>query len=185
MKLTQVKLSDICFDGKGTYGIPASAVDYSPDLYTYLRITDINDDGTLNKDGFKSVKDEKASQYLLKENDIVFARTGNSTGRNYFYSKEDGELVYAGFLIKFSLDPKKVNPSFIKYYAQSKQYKDWLSSFNTGSTRGNINAQTYANMVIPLPERKQQDLLVNILSKLDRKIDINKQINRNLENMAA
>lgn len=34
--------------GKGQYGIGASAVDYSEDLYTYLRITDINDDGTLN-----------------------------------------------------------------------------------------------------------------------------------------
>lgn len=184
MKMKQVKLSDICVEEKGTYGIPASAVDYSSNLYTYLRITDINDDGTLNKEGLKSVSDERASHYLLKENDIVFARTGNSTGRNYFYSQEDGKLVYAGFLIKFSLDPQKVNPTFIKYYAQSKTYWDWVSSFNTGSTRGNINAQTYANMTIFLPERQQQDLLVRTLSHLDKKIAVNAQINRNLEQQA-
>lgn len=184
MKMKQVKLSDICVEEKGTYGIPASAVDYSPNLYTYLRITDINDDGTLNKESLKSVSDERASHYLLKENDIVFARTGNSTGRNYFYSQDDGELVYAGFLIKFSLDPQKVNPAFIKYYAQSKTYWDWVSSFNTGSTRGNINAQTYANMTFFLPERQQQDLLVRTLSQLDKKIAVNAQINQNLEQQA-
>lgn len=44
-----------------------------------------------------SVADKKAYNYTLKKNDIVFARTGASTGRNYFYDETDGELVYAGF----------------------------------------------------------------------------------------
>jgi type I restriction enzyme S subunit len=34
-------LSDLCI-GSGSYGIAASAVEYSPELPTYLRITDIN-----------------------------------------------------------------------------------------------------------------------------------------------
>lgn len=184
MNITKVKLSDICI-GKGNYGIPASAVPFSEDLYTYLRITDINDDGTLNLADKKSVNDPKAKNYILKENDIVFARTGNSTGRSYFYDSRDGELVYAGFLIKFSLDHQKVNPLFIKYYAISEAYRGWIASFNTGSTRGNINAQTYANMEIPLPPRSQQDLTVDILSSLDSKIRWNTQINHNLEGIAA
>lgn len=183
MNITKVKLSDICI-GKGNYGIPASAVPFSEDLYTYLRITDINDDGTLNLADKKSVNDPKAKNYILKENDIVFARTGNSTGRSYFYDSRDGELVYAGFLIKFSLDHQKVNPLFIKYYAISEAYRGWIASFNTGSTRGNINAQTYANMEIPLPPRSQQDLTVDILSSLDSKIRWNTQINHNLEEQA-
>ena len=184
MNITKVKLSDICI-GKGSYGIPASAVPFSEELYTYLRITDMNDDGTLNLADKKSVDDPKAKNYILKENDIVFARTGNSTGRSYFYDSQDGELVYAGFLIKFSLDPQKVNPRFIKYYTISEAYRGWIASFNTGSTRGNINAQTYANMEIPLPSRSQQDLTVDILSSLDSKIRWNAQINHNLEEIAA
>lgn len=99
-------LSELSVDGKGSYGIGASAVPFSNNLYTYLRITDINDDGTLKLNDLKSVDDEKAKDYLLKSNDIVFARTGASTGRNYFYDGTDGEFVYAGFLIKFSLDPQ-------------------------------------------------------------------------------
>lgn len=173
-------LGDLSFGGKGYYGIGASAVPYSPELYTYLRITDINDDGTLNKSDLKSVSDEKASDYLLKPNDIVFARTGASTGRNYFYDGTDGEFVYAGFLIKFSLDPSKVNPRYIKYHCQSQVYRDWIAAFNTGSTRGNINAQTLASMPISLPDRETQDRIVKILDSLENKRRYNKQINDNL-----
>ena len=174
-------LKDLTVDGKGYYGIGASAVEKRDDLYTYLRITDIRDDGTLNMDDLKSVADPDAGKYLLKPNDIVFARTGASTGRNYFYDGSDGVFVYAGFLIKFSIDPQKVNPRYIKYYCQSVQYRNWISSFMTGSTRGNINAQTLGNMEIPLPTRKQQDFLVNMLDPLSAKIKQNTQINDNLQ----
>jgi len=180
----ECRLGDLCIDNKGSYGIAASAAPYSEDLYTYLRITDINDDGTLNKSDLKSVADENAEQYLLQPNDIVFARTGGSTGRNYFYDGTDGVFVYAGFLIKFSIDPNKVNPKYIKYYCLSQEYKNWVYSFNTGSTRGNINAQTYSNMPIILPPRSQQDLLVKTLSSLDDKIELNNKINTNLEQQA-
>lgn len=180
----EVTLSDITIGNKGDYGIGASAVEYSKDLYTYLRITDISDDGILKKESLMSVDDENSKNYLLKPNDIVFARTGNSTGRSYFYDGSDGELVYAGFLIKFSLDPSKVNPKFIRYYTLSNEYKDWVSSFSTGSTRGNINAKTYGNMKIKLPPTDQQDFLVRILSTIDDKIEVNNQINKTLENMA-
>ena len=184
MEFQKTTLGELSVNGKGNYGIAASAVPYSDELFTYLRITDINDDGTLNKSGLMSVSDEKAEQYLLKPNDIVFARTGGSTGRNYFYDGTDGEFVYAGFLIKFSIDSTKVNPRFIKYYCLSQEYRGWVHSFNTGSTRGNINAQTYANMPISLPSREQQDLLVDTLSVIDEKIKLNTAINENLEQQA-
>ncbi len=173
-------LASLSTDGKGSYGIGASAVDRSDDLYTYLRITDIRDDGTLDFAGLKSVNDEDASQYLLKPNDIVFARTGASTGRNYFYDGTDGDFVYAGFLIKFSIDPNKVNPKYVKYYCLSDDYRGWIHSFNTGSTRGNINAQTLGKMPIPIPPRPQQDGIVSILSSIDDKIRKNTEINQNL-----
>ena len=170
--------------GKGSYGIAAPAIPFNPAKHTYLRITDINDDGTLNKQSLMSVDDENASNYTLKENDIVFARTGNSTGRSYFYDSSDGELVYAGFLIKFSIDKKKVNPRILKYYTHSKTYFDWVRSFDTGGTRGNINARTFGTMPITLPSRETQDKIVNILKSLDDKIELNRRINGNLEQQA-
>lgn len=178
------KLKDLTVDGKGSYGIGAPAVPYQEDKLTYLRITDINDDGSLNFSDLKSVDAEDAEKYILKENDIVFARTGNSTGRSYFYEKQHGTFVYAGFLIKFSLDPNKVNPRILKYYTHSKPYFDWVNSFDTGATRGNINAKTYGDLELELPTRKVQDEIVSILSSLDRKIELNNKINADLEEMA-
>ena len=170
--------------GKGEYGIGASAIPFDKDKLTYLRITDINDDGTLNKSGLTSVDAVDASKYLLEKNDIVFARTGNSTGRSYFYDGSDGPLVYAGFLIRFRLDDSKVNPRILKYYSHSKPYYDWVQSFDTGGTRGNINAKTYGDMTITLPSRHVQDRIVDILYSLDAKIENNRRINDNLEQQA-
>lgn len=178
-------LKSLSVDGKGSYGIAAPAVEKDNRLYTYLRITDIRDDGTLNTNEMKSVDDPDASKYILSPNDIVFARTGASTGRNYFYDGSDGTFVYAGFLIKFSIDPQKVNPVYVKYYCQSTQYRNWIKSFSTGSTRGNINAQTLGNMDIPLPSKAQQDYLVSVLSPIDKKIKLNQKINDNLQQQAA
>ena len=180
----EYKLGELTIDGKGSYGIAASAVGFDVNKYTYLRITDINDDGTINKDGLKSVDDVNASNYLLKPNDIVFARTGASVGRSYFYDGKDGEFVYAGFLIKYSIDPNKVNPKILKYYTHSQSYYDWIVSVDNGATRGNINAQTYASMPIMLPERKRQDEIVSILSSLDDKIELLHRENATLEVMA-
>lgn len=179
----EYKLGDLC-KGSGNYGIAASAVPYDEHKYTYLRITDINDDGTLNYNGLKSVNENNAEKYLLCPNDIVFARTGASVGRSYFYDGSDGPLVFAGFLIKFSLDEKRLNPKILKYYTHSQKYYDWVHSFDTGGTRGNINAKTFGEMPIILPSRNLQDKIVDILSSLDDKIAVNRKINENLEQQA-
>ena len=182
MEFRKVTLDEISING-GSYGIGASAVEYNQDLFTYLRITDINEDGTLDYKNLMSVNDEKADQYLLKEIDICFARTGNSTGKSYFYDGQIKNMVYAGFLIKFSLDSNKVNPKYIKYYTMTKHYKNWVKEIQTGSTRGNINAKMYGKMEIILPDRIYQDKLVELLDKITTKIQLNTQTNDNLLNI--
>ena len=176
-------LGELSLDN-GKYGIAASAVDFDAKLPAYLRITDINDDGTLNQLDRKSVNDANACEYMLSEGDIVFARTGNSTGRNYYYDPRDGKFAFAGFLIKFSLDNSKVNPRFVKYYVQSKPYWNWVASFNSGSTRGNINAKTYAQMPVPLPDRSVQDSIVALCDSISDKIRVNAKINGYLLELA-
>lgn len=180
MEYKEYKLSELSKDNKGTYGIGASAVEYSKDLYTYLRITDIKEDGSLDYKNLKSVDDKNAEKYLLKKGDIVFARTGNSTGKAYYYDGEIKNLVYAGFLIKFSLDENKVNPKFMKYYTMTKEYKNWVKEIQTGSTRGNINEKMYGNMKVKLPSRIYQDKMVLLLECIDKKIELNNKINNNL-----
>ena len=185
MELKKYKLGELCIPSKiGIYGIPASAEDFSADKIRYLRISDISDDGILLDNDKKSVTGKDVDKYILEENDIVFARTGNSTGRAYLYDSTDGILAFAGFLIKYQLDATKVNPKFIRYFTISEYYKQWVKNLSVGSTRGNISAQTFADCPILLPSREQQNCTVNILSSLDRKIELNRAINQNLEAMA-
>ncbi|HEY5125309.1 MAG TPA: restriction endonuclease subunit S, partial [Ignavibacteria bacterium] len=176
-------LEDYCLES-GIYGIPAAAEEFDVNKFRYLRITDISDDGVLLSDDVKSISNEDAAKYLLTEDDIVFARTGNSTGRTYFYDKRDGKLVFAGFLIKYKLDPNKINPKYLKYFTISKQYKHWVDNFSTGSTRGNMSAQDFGGMPLIVPDRKQQNLLVKILDSITYKISLNNRINSELEQMA-
>ena len=92
-------------------------------------------------------------------------------------------MVFAGFLIKFSLDDEKVNPRFIKYYCLSQNYKNWIDSSLTGSTRPNINERQLSEMPIFLPNREYQNRAVRVLEAITRKIELNNQINNNLQEL--
>jgi len=180
-----IKLRDLCFPEQiGKYGIPASAEEFSLDKVRYLRISDIDDKGNLLNNDKKSVSSDDLDKYILEEGDIVFARTGNSTGRTYFHENKNGKLAFAGFLIKYGIDPSKINPKFLKYYTVTNEYKQWVNNLSVGSTRGNMNAQTFSDCQIPLIKRTQQNLLVDVLSALDDKIELNNKINAELEALA-
>ena len=180
----KVRLGDISIDG-GHYGIGAAAVEYDESLPTYLRITDIREDGTIIREGLKSVDDPNACEYYLKPNDLVIARTGASTGRNYFYDGRDGQLVYAGFLIRFSIDERKIWPPYVKYWFQGSEYRTWLLNHTDGSTRANINAVTLGDCPIYCPtDVSTQRRIAAVLSSLDDKIENNRKICANLEAQA-
>lgn len=179
------KLIELCIaEESGQYGVPYPAEEYDSSKYRYLRITDISDDGCLLDNDLKSVSGDNIDSYILSENDIVFARTGNSTGRSYLYDKRHGLLVFAGFLIRYKIDQSKINPKYLHYFTNSSYYKQWVKNLSNGSTRGNINAQTFADCDIIYPDRQQQDNLVNTLSAIDEKIALNTRMNKELEAMA-
>jgi type I restriction enzyme S subunit len=183
--MSRVLLKELCKkDEIGKYGIPASAEDFDVNKIRYLRISDIDDFGNLLDNHKKSVSSDDIEKYILKDGDLVIARTGNSTGRTYLHEEKNGKLAFAGFLIKYGLDDKKVIPKYLKYYTISNEYKQWVKNLSVGSTRGNINAQTFADCPIRLPKREQQEILVRVLSDLDAKIELNNKINRELEAMA-
>lgn len=89
---------------KGEYGSNKPAINYNGG-YRYIRITDITTNGELKEDKV-GVHDEEieAQKYLLKENDILFARSGATVGKNFFYNKKYGKCIFAGYLIRFQLN---------------------------------------------------------------------------------
>lgn len=124
----------------------------------YIRITDINEDGTLNDD-FASVS-KFDEQYLLKPNDFLIARTGNTVGKTFLYDTSIGKAIYAGYLIKFELDTNKINPQYLLAYTKSPIFKTWIKNNMRISTQPNINSKQYVEAPIILPPLNIQNEIV-------------------------
>lgn len=133
------------------YGANSAAVPYSEQLPTYLRITDIDDNGRFVSVGKVSVGDEISEDNYLSDGDIVLARTGASVGKSYRYREQDGRLVFAGFLIRVRPDPTKLVPSLLASYLTTKQYWDWVRVISARSGQPGINGSEYAALPIPIP----------------------------------
>lgn len=133
----------------------------------YIRITDINEDGSLNDD-FASVA-KYDNQYLLKQNDFLIARTGNTVGKTFLYDESLGKAIYAGYLIKFELDTSKVNPQYLLAYTKSSVYKTWIKNNMRISAQPNINSKQYEESPITLPPLAVQNEIVDHISALRAK----------------
>ena len=160
------KLKDIII-GKPLYGAGEKGINRKTDV-RYIRITDINEDGSLNNDVISAENvDEK---YLLKENDFLIARSGNTVGKTFLYKENFGKCIYAGYLIKFTLNLRKIIPEYLLYYTKSTAYKAWINSNQRANAQPNINSNEYLNSPIIIPEIQIQQKLVETISLKKEKI---------------
>jgi type I restriction enzyme S subunit len=160
--------------GKPEYGLNAPAASYSENLPTYLRITDISDDGRFISDSKASVDIDATEENYLHEGDIVVARTGGTVGKSYRYRREDGRFVFAGFLIRMKPDPVKLDSVFLSGFLNTTQYWDWVRIESVRGGQPGINSTQYASLLIPIPpahERRdglsEQQRIADCLSSLD------------------
>ena len=153
------------------YGANASGVNYSNDLPRYIRITDIGADGKLKTEGALSLEFEDANPYILKEGDILFARSGATVGKSFIYHTEYGKAAFAGYLIRAQLK-EEVVPQYIYYYTCSAGYDIWKNGIFIQSTIQNISADKYANLPIVLPETEdEQNRIVRFLKHKCSELD--------------
>lgn len=157
---------------KPLYGVGEKGIKKRTDI-RYIRITDINEDGTLNDDFVSAEKiDEK---YLLEENDFLIARSGNTVGKTFLYKKEFGKCIYARYLIKFKLDTQKIIPEYLLYYTKSNIYKQWIASNQRANAQPNINSNEYLDSPIIVPSIEEQRKIVNDLSQIKEQIKFYKK----------
>lgn len=167
----EVKTIGDCLEEKPSYGINAVAVPYDSNLPAYIRITDISDDGKFIKKDRTSVLCNDTQKYQLKETDIVFARTGASTGKSYLYNPKDGVLVFAGFLIRIRINVEKAIPRYIKACVETSIFWDWVKMISTRSGQPGINGNEYASFIVPVPSLIEQEAIADILSDMDNEIE--------------
>ena len=159
-----------CLCGKPSYGINAPAIAYSPQKPRYIRITDITEAGTYSKSSPASVEGIDIDRYYLKENDIVLARTGASVGKSYLYQKDDGNLVYAGFLIKASINDIVADARYVSACLHTQRYWQWVNTISVRSGQPGINGEEYSTYLLPLPPRPEQAAIAGALSDVDNLI---------------
>jgi type I restriction enzyme S subunit len=153
-----------CLIAAPDYGINAPGVPSAGNLPAYLRITDIDEHGRLLKTNRVAVNHPLARNYLLGTNDIVFARTGASVGKTYLYNPNDGELVFAGFLIRVRVNPEQLIPSFLAAYTRTMSYWNWVRFMSTRSGQPGINGNEYAALDLRLPPTIDEQMAIAAIS---------------------
>lgn len=148
---------------KLTYGANESALDNNKGDFRYIRITDIDDEGNLREETYKTLPKEVAKRYPVIKGDLLFARSGATVGKTYIH--ETTEIAcYAGYLIRYRADAEKLNSKLLYFYTKSSLYNEWIKENLIQATIENISADKYANLHIPLPNLNEQNEIVDYLN---------------------
>ena len=167
----EVKLKDLSTDI--SYGMNVPATDYDGEN-KYIRITDIDEETSLYTNNNVSPLGILDDKFLLKENDILFARTGASTGKTYLYDKKDGKLYYAGFLIKAHIKDNYIG-KFIFEQTKLNKYYNWVRITSMRSGQPGINSLEYGNYKFAITSIFEQQKIANFFTLIDKKINLQTQ----------
>lgn len=161
------------------YGVSESAK--SEGEYRLLRITDIQDN-TVNWSTvpYTNYDESKVSDYLLKDGDILFARTGATVGKSYLVKGINIKAIYASYLIRVQTF-KDVMPEYVKYFFESGFYWEQIQSSSVGIGQPNVNGTILSQLMMPIPPREEQRRIVDNLLGWLNIIDIIENCKDNLQ----
>jgi type I restriction enzyme S subunit len=132
----------------------------------FLRITDIQDNGVdWDTVPYCPIDASDLPKYKLADGDIVFARTGATTGKSYLV-RNPPESVFASYLIRVQLSDKELLPQFVNLFFQTHSYWDTIRAGLSGSAQGGFNATKLSELVIPFPKSSKEQM--SVVSKLDK-----------------
>lgn len=179
------KIGDLALVKTGPFGSMLHKEDYICDGIPLVNPVHMKDFKIVPDLDF-TISKEKASElenYLLKSNDVVFARRGD-IGRCAIVSEaEQGFICGTGSLfVRFS---KEIESIFIMYIIRCDSFSKHLISKAKGATMLNINSNTIADLRIPLPPLPLQRLFAQRIEQIEReKSEVQKSI-QDLETLLA
>jgi len=157
------KTKSIGEHSKINYGHTAKA-SFEKGRYKFLRITDIQDNAVdWNSVPYCEVETKKLPSVLLNDGDIVFARTGATTGKS-FLVENPVDSVFASYLIRVSIDKKVFLPKYVMHYFQSAAYWQQVNEGISGAAQGGFNATKLRELRIPIINKTEQ---LEVVQKLD------------------
>lgn len=152
------------------YGANETGITFDENLPRYIRITDITMDGKLKDTGKLSLTEDAAENYILQNNDVLFARSGASVGKAFIYKETYGRSAFAGYLIKASIG-EKLLADYLFFYTQSSLYEEWKKQIFVQATIQNIGADRYNILPVVLGSIEEQQEIVNYLEIKCAEID--------------
>lgn len=151
------------------YGANEAALEDNHDWPRFVRITDINEEGTLRDETFRSLSPEIAEPYLLEKGDVLFARSGATVGKSFIYRPTWGTACFAGYLIRFRSDQEMVLPDFVYYFSLSDIYWQQVRTGTIQATIPNFSAEKYADLIVCLPPPDEQNAIVVMLNAVEKR----------------
>ena len=156
------------------YGMNAAGKEFDGEN-KYIRITDIEESSRkFLQTKLVSPEGKVTEKYRVKFGDILFARTGASTGKTYKYIDNDGKIYFAGFLIRGRVD-KKTSVDFIFYLTLNYKYKSWINVMSMRSGQPGINAKEYGSYEFRIPKIEEQQKIGDFFTLLDKRIEQQEQ----------
>jgi type I restriction enzyme S subunit len=155
------------------YGANEASAHDNPAWPRYIRITDIDSEGGLRQDTFRSLPPSVALPYLLKDGDLLFARSGATVGKCFLFNSRWAPASFAGYLIRARLDQAVMLPEYVRYFAESAMYWAQIREGAVQATIENVSAERYANLQLPYMDLRSQQRVVTQLDKLvtsDRRV---------------
>src|SRR5581483_6246187 len=138
-----------------------------------LRITDIQNAGVnWSSVPYCECTLEDLAQHRLRTGDLVFARIGATTGKNFLVVDPPDSAVFASYLIR--VRPREtLVPGFAAYFCQTAAYWRQIAASKGNNLKGGFNSSLLRRLLIALPaDPTEQHLIVEVLAALDRKIDV-------------
>ena len=132
----------------------------------FLRITDIqNNSVSWDEVPFCKIDNELKKKYLLKDGDLVFARTGATVGKSFLIKGKIPEAIYASYLIRLRFKQAVID-KFVWNYFQSLHYWRQITEGQVGIGQPNVNGTKLGNLSFPLPPLPEQHCIVAKLEEL-------------------
>ena len=131
-----------------------------------VRISDIHDNVVRWENvPFCNIEACDIDAYLLKENDILFTRTGGTVGKSFLVQSVPEPAIYAGYLIRTRYS-QELCPQYLKVFMESQLYWEQLKSGTIATAQPNCNGKTLGRMLLPIPPKAEQSRLVQKLTSL-------------------
>jgi type I restriction enzyme S subunit len=164
------QVKDICYHPQYGYTESATYEEVGP---RFLRITDIQN-GHVAWENVPFCNCPNPDKYLLQKNDILFTRTGATTGKS-FLIEECPRAVFASYLIRLRLK-EDVLPEYLYLFFQSPLYWQQVHEEKKGTGQPNLNGAKLSNIIVPIPGKKddQQEIVRRCQSFLAKLSDIRK-----------